>query len=184
MISWLETARMRIRVVGKEDYYQLFADHSDEQLMELLGFDTEAQLEREKQKIALGMCTYRTSVVIFHLLDKETGITMGAFSFHNWYPEHRRSEIGYHTREQYRGKGYMREALASLIPYGFETMNLNRMEAIIAPYNEASQALVKAWQFRQEGLLKEHYMVDGVIEDSLIFGLTRSEYNQIIANKG
>lgn len=184
MIEWLETARMRIRVVGKDDYYALFEQHSDAELIEMLGFEDTARLELEKHKIKLGMCTYRTSVVVFHLLDKDSGITMGGFSFHNWYPEHRRSEIGYVMREAYRGKGLMREALDALIPYGFEKLNLNRMEAVIAPFNEASKALVKGWQFREEGILKEHYIVDGVIEDSLIFGLTRNEYNQIIANKG
>lgn len=184
MMQELVTARLRILIRNKEAYEALFARHSDAELMQLLGMDDEAQLQREKQKVVQGMCTYRTSLMICHLQDADTKEIIGSFAFHNWYPEHRRSEIGYYLRPAYREKGFMREALSVLIPYGFEQLNLNRIEAIIAPDNEASKALVAGWRFRQEGLLKEHYIVAGQTEDSLIFGLTLTEYDQMIANKG
>ncbi|GAA4453673.1 GNAT family protein [Rurimicrobium arvi] len=183
MTQLLTTERMHLRVFEKEAYYALVNSHSDEELMVLLGFDEPSQLELEKRKVREGMCTYRTSVSIFHMLHKDSGAFIGSMAFHNWYPEHRRAEIGYITRPEWRRQGLMREALATTIPYGFEVLNLNRMEAVIAPYNIASQALVKAWNFRQEGHMKEHYMVNGQLEDSLLFALTRSEYDQLLLNK-
>ena len=33
--------------------------------------------------------------------------------------------------------------------------------------------------FSQEGVLKEHYNVDGVLEDSFLFALLKSEYFKI-----
>jgi ribosomal-protein-alanine N-acetyltransferase len=73
----------------------------------------------------------------------------------------------------------MKEAVAPVIRYGFEQMQLNRIEAFIGSANEASQRLVKALGFREEGLLRKHYIKDGIAEDSLVFGLLRSEYQPV-----
>jgi len=63
-----------------------------------------------------------------------------------------------------------------IIDYGFNTMQLNRIEAFISPNNIASQKTVLGQGFRQEGVLKEHYCKDDVIEDSLVFGLLKKDY--------
>lgn len=87
-------------------------------------------------------------------------------------------------RPNCRGKGRMREMLSVMIPYGFKERNLNRMKVISTPKHKASKAVVNKWDFWQDGLLKEHDIVHGDTEDSLLFGLTRKEYDQMIANKG
>jgi ribosomal-protein-alanine N-acetyltransferase len=70
----------------------------------------------------------------------------------------------------------MKEALKPIIDYGFNQMKLNRIEALIAPNNIPSLKLIKHFNFKEEGLLKNHYLKDGVYEDSLFFGLLAHEY--------
>jgi ribosomal-protein-alanine N-acetyltransferase len=176
-IKMLETARLSIRIDTVEEYMHLFKTLTDAELKEYFGIRTDEELGKQKDKVSGGFTTYRTNMVFFHLIERASGMVVGSFAFHNWLPMHRRSEIGYAMLgDEYKNKGYMREAIAAIVAYGFEAMDLNRMEAFIHPDNTASRKLVERVGFQQEGHLKEHYAADGVIGDSLVYGLLRSEY--------
>jgi [ribosomal protein S5]-alanine N-acetyltransferase len=60
-------------------------------------------------------------------------------------------------------------------------IKLNRIEAFVGTENEASKRLVKGLGFTEEGLLRGHYINNGIAEDSLVYGLLKSEFQQ--ANK-
>jgi [ribosomal protein S5]-alanine N-acetyltransferase len=178
--GFLETERLNIRIDKAEDYIQAFNTLSDENLMLHFGFTNLKELETQKMKVKGGMSTYRTSFQVFQLIEKGTEQIVGSFGFHNWYPTHQRAEIGYAMNaEEHKQKGYMKEAMNVIIPYGFEYLKLNRMEALIHPDNTPSIKLVKHYAFTQEGLLKEHYYSDGQMGDSMLFALLRKEYEQI-----
>ena len=100
--------------------------------------------------------------------------------FHTWAMEHYRAELGYSIHiETEKKKGYMKEALKPIIEYGFNKMNLHRIEAFVGPDNTASISLVKRLGFTQEGHLREHYLKDGVFEDSIVFSLLEKEFQNI-----
>ncbi len=73
----------------------------------------------------------------------------------------------------FEGKGYTSEATITLIKYGFTKLNLNRIEAIIAPENTASLKIIEKLGMQKEGHLKQHYMSSGAAEDSIIFGILK-----------
>ena len=50
-------------------------------------------------------------------------------------------------------------------------MKLHRIEALVADWNIASVKLLLKNNFIKEGTLKEHYLVDGVFEDSDCYAL-------------
>lgn len=173
----IETPRLLLRIETAEEYKRIFERYDDATLMQYFGLQ-ETELEQEKVKIKGGLCTYRTDVVFFHLIEQATHHVLGSCAFHNWFRIHQRSEIGYALRkEEYKGKGFMREAFLPIIDYGFTTMNLNRIEAFISPENIPSQRLVQRMGFQQEGLLRGHFCYNGVIEDSLVFGLLRKDFH-------
>ena len=60
--------------------------------------------------------------------------------------------------------------------YGFSEMDLHRVEALTATYNTASISTLKKFGFMFEGTLREHYNVEGVMEDSVMFALLKHEY--------
>lgn len=174
----IETARLLIRIDTLEEYTELFNTHTDNELKMLFGFLSDEEILVQRNKLEGGIKTYRSTCMFFHLIIKESNKIIGAASFHNWYPLHRRAEIGYYIKiEEHRGVGYMREAAKAIVEYGFDVLNLNRMEAIIAPDNIPSQKTVEGTGFVREALLKEHYNDEGIIGDSLIYRLLLSEYN-------
>lgn len=175
----LETERLWLRITPAEDYLRFYTTNTDKVIMEHFGLTTEEQLEIEKNKVKGGMTTYRTSFLFFHLIEKQNNRVIGNVGYHNWYKIHSRSEIGYGMlSEADKDKGFMREALRPIIEYGFQEMNLNRIEAFISPTNTASRKLVTGVGFKEEGLLKQHYCVNEQIGDSLVYGLLRGEYYQ------
>jgi [ribosomal protein S5]-alanine N-acetyltransferase len=175
--EYLETERLRLRKISSGLLKQLFTELNDADLMAFLGLTTIDELEIEKAKMQQGLTTFKQDFLNFQLIEKQTGICIGWCGFHSWFPVHRRAEIGYHLLdEKYMGKGYMREAIQVVVAYGFNHMDLNRIEACIGPNNTASLLLVKKLGFVQEGHLKQHYFKNNILEDSLIFALLAEDY--------
>ena len=117
------------------------------------------------------------SFLYFHLLEKHTNSVIGWCGYHTWFTQHRRAEIGYVLNDDSnKGKGYMKEALPAVLKYGFEKMDLHRIEALVAPGNIPSLKLLQHTGFTHEGLLRQHYMKNSLLEDSAIFSLLCHEY--------
>lgn len=114
----------------------------------------------------------------WEIIEQASGLVIGSCGFHNWFEHHERAEIGYNLHPQFRGKGFMLEALRGIINYGFNKMRLNRIEAFIGTWNQASINVVNRLGFAKEGLLREHYKADGKIDDSLIYGLLKKDWNE------
>lgn len=173
----LQTPRLDIYVVTPERYQQIHNSYSDDQLMQLFGISTQEALAEEKEHFRLGSTTYKISFVYFMLRLKSEHKTIGWIGFHTWYTKHDRAEVGYHlVGDEYKRKGLMTEALGAVLTYGFEQMNLYRVEALAADYNEPSIRLLTNFGFQYEGRLRGHYLVEGRYEDSVMYSLLRREF--------
>lgn len=173
----IETERLILRKLTPAIYRQIFDTLPDTEIMTVLGLADAEALEKEKQKYRNGLSTHNRSFVNFQILDKASRQLLGACGFHTWYTEHARAEIGYALNsEETKAKGIMSEAMKAVLHYGFEHMRLNRIEAFIGPGNIPSLKLVAKSGFKREGHLRGHYCKKGIIEDSLVFGLLREEY--------
>ena len=58
-------------------------------------------------------------------------------------------EIGYVLREEWRGQGYMSEAVAAFISFGFEQLGLRQLFARTDPDNRTSIAVLLRQGFRE-----------------------------------
>lgn len=175
--SYLETPRLRLRLLTPEAMNYIFTELDSEDIMHVLGIATEEIVAKEREKFMGGLRTWQTSYCNAKLILKSDNRVIGGAGFHTWYLRHRRAEIGYAIYDDAdKGHGYMKEALAALMPYGFDTLGLNRVEAMVATDNEPSLRLLRHFGFVQEGLLREHYDVGGMAQDSLVFSLLQKEF--------
>ncbi len=69
----------------------------------------------------------------------------------------------------YWHQGYMSEALRAMLAYGFETLELNRIEALVMPENEASAILLLRLGFSEEGVLREYAFFKGAVSRPTLF---------------
>ncbi|MCL6461704.1 MAG: GNAT family N-acetyltransferase [Flavobacterium micromati] len=102
---------------------------------------------------------------------KDNPQLIGIIGHYRMKPEHHRSEIGYMILPEFNGKGIVTEAIKAVIKYGFETMKLHSIEAVIDPENLASAKVLEKNGFVKEAHLKENEFFDGRYLDSVIYSL-------------
>jgi [ribosomal protein S5]-alanine N-acetyltransferase len=173
----LTTERLLLRKLSPETFDYIYANYSNEQLIDFLGLENEDQLATEKNKFEKGLTTYNKSFLYFQLLDQTTKKIIGWCGFHTWYLNHFRAEIGYGLfDENLKNKGIMTEAMKAVLDYGFHQMQLNRIEAFIGTNTIPSLQLVEKYGFTKEGILRSHYLKNNVMEDSVVYSLLKTEY--------
>lgn len=173
----IETNRLILKGLSPEDMKTVFENYPKEEIKQLLGHRSEEDYLKEENKYQNGYASYNRSFILFLLTDKASGTIIGRCGLHNWNEEHKRAEIGYSMEdESYKKLGLMSEAVEAVIDYGFKTLNLNRIEALVASYNVPSLRLLEKNGFVREGVLRNHYLVSGVFEDSLMFSKLYDEY--------
>lgn len=173
----IETSRLILRGISAEDMTYIFAHLTKPAIMKTLGHRSEEDYRKEEAKYKNGYSCYNRSFMVFLLLDKESNAIIGRCGLHNWNKEHKRAEIGYVMEdERFKGKRLMSEAVEAIIDYGFNNLNLNRIEALVGIENGPSLRLMEKYNFKQEGVLRQHYLVAGQFEDSVLFSRLYSEY--------
>jgi RimJ/RimL family protein N-acetyltransferase len=75
-----------------------------------------------------------------------------------------------------RGRGYVTEAAAHLVEFGFRERGLERVTANAVAPNEGSIAVLERLGFSHEGTQREKTVVDGERADVELFGLLRREW--------
>ncbi|SYX83289.1 GNAT family N-acetyltransferase [Paenibacillus alvei] len=76
----------------------------------------------------------------------------------------------------------MTEALNRIVAFGFEEMQLNRIEAYVFGTNTASQKLLEKSGFNQEGLLQECYRKNDSFIDAILFAKLQKDYAENVNN--
>jgi len=103
---------------------------------------------------------------------------IGTLGFYKWAPSASyQAEMGYDLVKEHWGKGIMTEAMNAVIDFGFEKMDLNRIEVYIMPRNKRSIKMIKNLGFKREGLLRQRYFDEfGNYADDILFSMLRSDW--------
>ena len=175
----LATDRLRLRPMTAADTEAVFSLFSDSVVTRYLNrlpmttlADAAALIERATAEYS-GGTALRLGLV---LAENDRVIGTGNLLHFDW--PSRRAEVGYALAQPYWGRGLAGEATAAVIEYGFEALDLHRIEAELDPRNEPSVRVLERLGFAREGLLRERCIVGDEISDSLIMGLLRSHYRK------
>jgi RimJ/RimL family protein N-acetyltransferase len=88
----------------------------------------------------------------------------------------RTGHVGYWCASEARGRGVVTRALRLITRYGFDELDVQRMELITDPDNAASQRVAEKVGYRREGVLRSHLdHPDGRRRDSVMFSLLPGE---------
>jgi RimJ/RimL family protein N-acetyltransferase len=75
-----------------------------------------------------------------------------------------------------RHQGYGAEAIALILRYGFEDLNLNRVSLSVFEFNEDAISTYEKLGFRKEGHLRKAVKRDDAFHDAILMGISRSEW--------
>ncbi|MET3574453.1 GNAT family N-acetyltransferase [Bhargavaea ullalensis] len=106
---------------------------------------------------------------------KDSGKMIGSCGFLNREARHFRAEIGYELSHDYWGRGLAGEALRAVVHYGFNRLQLERIEALIEPENGPSIKLVERNGFLREGLLRHYEYTQGKFDDLYMYSLLKGD---------
>lgn len=172
----IETERLKFIRITPTFIHHLFNTKSKEEIKTYFDFDDQG-FEKYQDMHEKGMETYQLSFLFFLLVDKQSNLPIGECGFHTWNKKHNRAELFYFLKaDEHKRKGFMTEAIPVILRYGFEQMDLHRVEALIAAWNEPSLKLVNKFNFVKEGVMREDYFDNGRHEDSTCYSLLVSEY--------
>lgn len=112
------------------------------------------------------------------IFDKKTARHVGNIALHTIDQQNRRAEIGIMIGDpDARGQGYGAEAVRLVCRHAFMRLNLNKVTAGVILDNVASLKLFERAGFRREGLVREHFYLDGRYLGCVRLGLLRSEFD-------
>ncbi len=94
----------------------------------------------------------------------------------NW--DHGLAEIGYALGTIHQRRGIMVQALEQLLTDLFDRTQLRRLEARCAVDNHASMSVLDQLGFRQEGCLRDFFMLRGKPVDNYLYALLRDDWEQ------
>lgn len=83
--------------------------------------------------------------------------------------------LGYWMGERHAGRGYMSDAVRTLLRFGFDTLRLHRIEAACLPHNAASIRLLEKVGFRREGYARSYLCIDGRWQDHLLYAMVSDD---------
>ena len=89
------------------------------------------------------------------------------------------AEIGYGIGEAFQGKGMATAAVGFLVNRIFRETSLRKLTALVHDKNRASRRVLEKLGFRQEGLLREHYLIRGNPVDEVFYGLLKQDWARL-----
>ncbi len=89
---------------------------------------------------------------------------------------HQNAYVGYWIDHRRAGHGYTPEALVALMQFGFDELNLHRLQISIIPRNSASRRVVEKLNVRAEGVANRYLQINGVWEDHIRYAMTSEEW--------
>lgn len=105
------------------------------------------------------------------------GKLIGSMGFHTIKIGHSWAEIGYWLDKDFRGKGIMTECVKAMINYGFNELNLHRIQIRCDSKNLQSKAIPERLSFKLEGVVREdHKHEDSTFSNGLIYGILKNEW--------
>ncbi|WP_043932623.1 GNAT family N-acetyltransferase [Bacillus sp. EB01] len=176
MFPTLETDRLVLREISKDDAKGIFACFSNENVTRYYGQETLKSIEQAEGFVDFFANSYKEKRGIrWGIERKGTQGIIGTIGFNAWSPKHKRAEIGYEIHPEYWRKGYTSEAVLKVIQYGFGDLGLTRIGAVVFIDNEASTNLLSKMGFQKEGVLRDYMYQNGQAFDTYVYSLLKNK---------
>ncbi len=155
----------------------------DRQEAETLRFNpiapsTVESLKERLSKASSDLALFETSDSYFWFV-KENDQIVGHVTMQNINRMMLTAEIGYGISASFRGRGLATVAVHKLATEAFSKTSLRKLIAFVHDGNVPSRKALENVGFRQEGILREHYLVNGIPTNEIIYGLLRSDLIKI-----
>jgi diamine N-acetyltransferase len=88
---------------------------------------------------------------------------------------HRTTEIQIIIKSDFQGFGLAKMVMFKGMDYGFNILNMHKIYLYVDAENHKAVHIYKELGFIQEGVLRQHFFVEGAYHDSIIMGIFSQE---------
>ncbi|MEQ3662906.1 MAG: GNAT family N-acetyltransferase [Flavobacterium sp.] len=110
--------------------------------------------------------------------EKNNNKCIGIMGFYRTQLEHSRTELGYMISPEYSGKGYVTEAVNTLLNFVFNQLDFHSIEAVIDARNIASERVLIKSGFTKEAHFKENFYYNNEFTDTVIYSLLKRNFKK------
>ncbi len=158
----LKTERLTLRPLRVSDAYDMFEYACREDVTEYLLWSPHVSVFDTKEYLAhiehrYGECSFYDWAVTL----TDSGKMIGTVGFTRIDLAHNLGEIGYVLNPEYHGKGIATEAARCVVDFGFERLELHRIEAKFMKGNGASLRVMEKLGMTFEGYHRDSMYVKG-----------------------
>jgi ribosomal-protein-alanine N-acetyltransferase len=174
----IETQRLVLRQPVLSDAADIFVFRGDP-MVQRYNAEPMVDISEARELIERNRAEYlRQDGILWAVTLKGQDTVIGLVGFSQWSYSNR-AMLGYDLALAYWGQGIGSEAAREIIRFGFDRMQLNRIEAATIEDNHESQRMLEKLGFVCEGIRREYSLEDdGEYHGSAMYGLLRSEYDQ------
>jgi ribosomal-protein-alanine N-acetyltransferase len=83
--------------------------------------------------------------------------------------------LGYWIGERFSRRGYMREAIQSVVHHAYSALDLSRIEAACLPENVASRGVLEKCGFKYEGVAQSYLQINGRWRNHVLYANLRND---------
>ncbi len=153
----LSTSHLILRALRLTDLDDLYEYASDPEIDQYVPWEHYKNIEETRENLNEFLEEYEKDGLgawgIEHRSDKKL---IGIINTSIPHRINRRVELGYTISRAYWGQGFATEAVKALIDFGFDKINLVRIEAVVLPENLASVRVLEKSGMRFEGILHSY----------------------------
>ncbi|WP_207508040.1 GNAT family N-acetyltransferase [Telluribacter humicola] len=129
------------------------------------------------------LAKYATKQYAFQALyAKASGQFVGEAGILAFNAENRKAVIGYNLLPSYWQQGYATEIVKALISHLFETMEVERIEALTVEDNRASRKVLEKGGFLLEGLMRNYACIHSRFVNVCMYAIIKSDYDSAVVD--
>ena len=150
---------------------------SDEKIQSLYAEPVYSTKEEVKELLDKYITSYeKEDYYRWAIIEKESGECIGQIAYFLVDNYHHFAEIEYCIGSAFQCKCFATEATKAVISFGFDKMNLHKVQISCKSINMPSKRVIEKCGFVYEGTLRDYFYLNGKYVSRLYFSILRDEY--------
>lgn len=157
----IKTERLLLRQFVDNDLENVFKGLSHPEIIKYYGVSFQTLEATKEQMIFFADLEKNETGIWWAVCSADNKKFYGAGGLSSLNKEHKKAEIGFWLISEFWGKGIMKEAMPLICNYGFDNLELHRIEGFVESENKNCKNVMAKLDFQHEGTMKECEIKNG-----------------------
>ncbi len=152
---------------------------ADEKIQSLYSEPVYSTKEEVKELLDIYIGSYKKpDYYRWAIIEKDCGECIGQIAYFLVDNKNHFAEIEYCIGSEFQCRGYATEATKAIISFGFDEINLHKVQICTKTINQPSKRVIEKCGLTYEGTLRDYFFMNGEYVGRHYFSILRSEYEK------